>query len=97
MGLALGNINTIRKEEGLMWHRFRQIMIENSSNVPYKSNAMVAYSHLTQQDDESTSQYLIRTKVLLKHINHTSKLSHISSKGINNLALVQGLRDSHIR
>ena len=36
---------------------------------------MVAYGHLTQHDDESTSQYLIRAKVLLEHINHTSKLS----------------------
>ena len=68
MGLALGNINTIRKEEGLMWHKFRQILIENYSNKPYTFDAMVAYSYLTQQDNESTSQYLIRAKVLLKHI-----------------------------
>ena len=26
-GLALGDINTIRKEEGLTWHKFRQILI----------------------------------------------------------------------
>ena len=58
---------------------------------------MVAYSHLTKQDDESTSQYLIKAKVLLKHINHTFKLSQITGKGLNNLALVWGLRDSHIR
>ena len=58
---------------------------------------MVPYNHLTQQDDESTSQYLIRAKVLLKHINHKSKLSKISGKGWNNLALIQGHRDSHIR
>ena len=25
-GLAPGNINTIRKEEGLIWHKFRQIL-----------------------------------------------------------------------
>ena len=30
-GLALGDINTIRKEEGLTWHKFRQIFIENYS------------------------------------------------------------------
>ena len=60
------------------------------------SDAMVAYNNLMQQDDESTSQYLIRAKVLSDHINHTSKLSHISSKRFNNLALIQRLRDSHI-
>ena len=32
-GLALGDINTIRKEEGLTWHQFRQILIENHSNI----------------------------------------------------------------
>ena len=26
-GLALGDINTIRKEEGLTWHKFKQILI----------------------------------------------------------------------
>ena len=95
-GLALGNINTVRKDEGLMWHKFRQMLIENYSKIPYISDAMVEYSHLTQ-DDESTSQYLIRAKLLLENINHTSKLSQISGKGFNTLALIQGLRDSHIR
>ena len=33
--LGLGDINTIRKEEGLTWHKFRQILIENYSNIPY--------------------------------------------------------------
>ena len=46
-GLALGDINTIRKEEVLTWHKFRQIFIKNNSNVPYTSDAMVVYSHLT--------------------------------------------------
>ena len=50
-GLALGDINTIRKEEGLRWHKFRQILMENYSNIPYVSDAMVAYTQLTQQDD----------------------------------------------
>ena len=61
------------------------------------SDVIVAYTNLTQQDDESTSQYLIRAKVLLEHMDHTSNLSQISSKGLNNLALVQELKDSHIR
>ena len=90
-GLSLGNINTIRKQEVLTWHKFRQILIENYSNIPYTSDAMVAHSNLTQQDDESTSQYLIRAKMLLENINHTAKVSPISGKGLNNLALIQGL------
>ena len=57
-GLALGDINRIRKRESLTWHKFRQILIENYSNIPYLSDAMVAYNQLMQQDDESTSQYL---------------------------------------
>ena len=52
--LALSDINTIRNEEGLMWHKFRQILIENYSNIPYVSDVMVAYMQLTQQDSEST-------------------------------------------
>ena len=96
-GLALGDINTIRKEEGLMWHKFIQILIENFSNIPYMSDTMVAYTNLTHQDDEYTLQYLIRAKVLLEHMNHTSKLSQISGKGLNNLSVIQGLRDRHIR
>ena len=87
-GLVLGDINTIRKEEGLKCHKFRKIVIENYSNIPYMSDTMVVYFQLTQQDDESTSQYLIRTKVLLEHMNHTSKLPLISGKGLNNLALI---------
>ena len=71
-GLALGDINTIGKE-GLTWHKFRQILIENYSNIPYVSDKMVAYTKLMQQDDESTSQYLIRAKVLLECMNNTSK------------------------
>ena len=96
-GLDVGNINTIRKEVGLMWYKFRQVLIENYSNIPYISDVMVAYTNLTQQDDESTLQYLIRAKVILECMNHTSKLSQISGKRLNSLALVWGLRDSHIR
>ena len=95
--LMVGDISTVRKEEGLMWHKFHQILIENYSNVPYISDAMVAYNNLTKQNDESTSQYLIRAKVLLEHINHISRLSQMSRKGLNHLALVQGLRDIHVR
>ena len=44
------------------------------------SDMMVAYSNLTQ-DDESTSQYLVRAKELLKCTKDISNLSQISGKG----------------
>ena len=49
---------------------------------------MVAYTQLTQQDDEPTSQYIIRARVLLECMNNTSKLSEMSDKELNNLALI---------
>ena len=55
-GLVLGDINTMEKEEGLMWYKFRQVLIKNYSNIPYISDAMVAYTNLTQQDDLSILQ-----------------------------------------
>ena len=76
-----------------MWYKFRQVLIENYPNIPYASDTMVAYSNMIQ-DDESTLQYLIKTKVLLKCINHISKLSQICGKGLSKLAIVQGLRDT---
>ena len=52
------------------------------------SDSMVAYTQLMPQHDDSTSQYLSRAKVLLKHMNHTSKPSWISGKRLNNLAII---------
>ena len=86
-GLAPGNISTIHKEEGLSWHKFRKCLIEQYSYIPYTSNAMFTYSKISQ-DDESTAQYLVRAKVLLECIHHTSKLSDISGFGLDNLSLV---------
>ena len=45
-GFALGDINTVRKEEGLTWHKFRQILIENYSYIPYMPDVMVASTNL---------------------------------------------------
>ena len=42
-GLAIGDISTIHKEEGLSWLKFRQYLIEKSSNVPYTPDAMFIY------------------------------------------------------
>ena len=51
------------------------------------SDAIIAYMQLTQQDDESTSKYLIRANILLKCMNHTSKPLQITGKDLNNLAV----------
>ena len=56
-GLALANISTVCKEEGLSWHTFRQCLIEQYSHVPYVPDAVFAYSKISQWDDESTNQY----------------------------------------
>ena len=95
-GLALGNVNTICKEEGLSWHKFRQHLIEQYSNIPNASDAMSAYSQITQQDDEPTAQNLIKAKALLEHILCTSKLPDISDTGLDNLFLISCLRDPQI-
>ena len=62
-GLALGDISTIHKQEGLSWHKFRQHLIEQYSNVPYAPDAMVTYSKISQHDNDSTAQYLVRATV----------------------------------
>ena len=87
-GLALDNINTTHKEEGLSCYKFRQCLIEQNSNVPYVSDAMFPYSQIAQQDDEPAVQYLIRANVLLQCVHCTSKLSAISGTGIDNLSLI---------
>ena len=53
-GLALGDSNIIRKEKGLIWNKCRQIQIENYSNIPYISDAMIAYTSLTQDYEPSS-------------------------------------------
>ena len=80
-GLALGDINAICKEGNLTWYSFRQRLIEHFSNVPYESNAMFAYSHLLRGDEEPTAEYLVRAKVLLECIHHTTKLSSFPGVG----------------
>ena len=57
-GLALGDITTICKEGHLMYYTFRQWLIEHYSNMPYASDDMHTYFHLSQSDEEPTTQYL---------------------------------------
>ena len=87
-GLALGDISTIHKEEGLSWYKFWQHLIEQYSNVPYTPDAMFTFSKILQQDNESTAQFLVSARVLLECIHCTSKLADISGFGMDNLPLV---------
>ena len=95
--VALGDINAIHKEGHLTWYTFRQRLIELYLNVPYVLDAMFVYSHLSQGDEESTTHYLSRAKVLLECIHHTTKLSSIPGVCWDNLYLVRGLKALHIR
>ena len=62
-GLALGDVNTICKEEGLVWHTFNQCLIEQYSNILYVSDRMFAYTQIRQQEDKPMAQLLLRAKV----------------------------------
>ena len=75
-GLALGDITVIHKESHLMWYSFRQWLIEHYSNVPYASDTMYAYSHQMQGDEEPTTQYLSRAKVLLVYSSHNKAFKY---------------------
>ena len=96
-GLALGDINATHKEGNLMWYSFRQRLIEQCSNVPYASDAMFMYSDLLQVDEEPTTWFLARAKILLECIHHTAQLSSIPGVGWDNLYLVRGLKELCIR
>ena len=80
-GLVLGDINAINIEGHLTLYSFRQRLIEHYSNVPYASDAMFTYSHLSQGNEEPTTHYLSTAKVLLECIHHTTKLSSIPGVG----------------
>ena len=97
VGLALGGIIAIHKEGHLTWFSFREQLIEHYSDMPYASDAMYTYSHLSQGDEEPTTHYLLRAKALLECIHHTTKLSSIPGVGWGNLYLVPGLKVPHMR
>ena len=46
----------------LTWPLLQKLLIENYSDMPYVSDAMVAYNRISQAEDESDSQYLIHAK-----------------------------------
>ena len=49
---------------------------------------MFTYLKISQQDNESTAQYLVRARVLIAYIHHMSKLADISGFGMDNISLV---------
>ena len=88
---ALCNVNAICKEGNRSYFWFHQLLLECYSNVPYMSDTLNAYAHLTQGENKMVTQYLARVKVLLECIHHTCKLCNILGSGYDNLYLVQGL------
>ena len=85
------------KTHDLTWPQLRKLLIENYSDIPYISNAMVAYNKISQAENESVSQYLMHGKDYLECINHTSRFSSKDASGLNHISLVQGLSSSYVR
>ena len=56
----------IHKIHNLTWLQLTKLLTENYSDIPYVSDVIVAYSKLSQAEDESVSQYLIHTKDYLE-------------------------------
>ena len=81
-------------ESTLSYFLFHQLLIVHYSNVPYASDALNAYAHLMQGENELITQYLIRAKVLLEQIHHNSKMCDIPGIGCDRL--VQGLHLPHV-
>ena len=95
-GTTLWDVNAISKEGNLSYFQFHQLLIEHYSNIPYASDTLNAYAHLTQGENKMVMQYLARAKVLLEYIHQTSKLCDIPGSGYDNLYLGQGLHSPHI-
>ena len=70
-----------------------QVLTENYSDIPYIPYAMSSYMKITQGEEESAAQSLVRAKTYLERINHTSKLSYMKGGALNHLPLVQGIKD----
>ena len=80
MGMPLCDINVASKEGTLWYLQFYQLLIEHYANILYVSDALNAYAHLIQGENESITQYLTRAKVL-KCIHHNFKMCDIPGVG----------------
>ena len=85
--MALHDVNTASKEGTLSYFWFCQLLIEHYSNVQYVSDALNAYGHLMQGENESITQYLTRSKVLLECIHHNFKICNMPGIGYDKLYL----------
>ena len=90
-------ICNVHKIQDLTWPLLWKLLIENYSDTPYISDAMVANIRISQAEDESVWQYSIHAKDYLQCINHTSRLASMDSSGLNHVSLVQGLNDNYVR
>ena len=93
--IALHNVNAASKEGTLLYFQFCQILIEHYSHIPYESDALNAYAHLVQGEQESIVQYLTRAEVLLECIHHNSQMSDIPGIGYDRFYLVRGMCSPH--
>ena len=85
---SLHDINAAGKEDTLSYFWFCQLLIEHYSNILYPLDALNAYAHLMQGENESIAQYLTRAKVLLEHIHHNSKMCNIPGISYDKLYFV---------
>ena len=93
----MDDVNAMHKGGNLTYYKVRQRLIEYCLNIPYVSDVTYAYSHLSQDDDETITQYLVMAKVLLECIHHTTKLADIACRSWDNLYLMHGLKSPHTR
>ena len=83
-------LHSVHKICDLSWWQLWKLLIENYSDTPYVSDAMVEYNKILQAEDKSFSQYLICAKDYLEQINHTSRLASMDSSGLNHISLSTG-------
>ena len=95
-GIALCNVNAISKEGNLLYFWFCQLLIEYYLNIMYASDPLNAYANLMQGENKTVTQPLVRAKILLECIHHTSKVCSIPGNSYDNLYLVQGLCSPHV-
>ena len=71
---AIQEFNGSDRESTISWLYQVELVAERTG---FGGSPMFTYSNISQQDNESATQYLVRAKVLLEHIHCTSKLSDI--------------------
>ena len=90
-GNLLWVISTLKKEIcNITWESLKNTLLKKYSDVPYRSNAMVKYFAIRQDEDESCTQYLIRVRDLLERGHSTNKLELINAEGFH-ILLLKGL------